>query len=95
MYTKAFLKSDHNENIPAVGKKDFTQTKFIYISDLYANQELIDSKVLNYKLLGKNLSQLFVIEFNNKKILIDGHHTVIAKKLNGNKRVKCKYLKIN
>lgn len=95
MKTAGFLKWGHGENLPIFGKNDFKSFRFVSISDLFANQEFIDSKVLNIKLSGKNMSVCYVVEFNEKKILIDGHHTVIAKKLNGLRKVKAMFLNLN
>lgn len=95
METKNFLKWYHSEILPSFGKDDFLINKVVKINSLYANQPLIELEALNRKLKGKNLSICYVVEYNNKQILIDGHHTVIAKKIKGNTKVKVKYLKLN
>jgi hypothetical protein len=87
MLTELFLKK-HSENLPPMNKNQFKEVKFISVNDIYANQKEIDSKVLNEKLKGKNLSTCYVAVFNGKNILIDGHHTVISKILNGKRKVK-------
>lgn len=93
MFTQLFLKQNHGEIIQGISKEQFTSTRFINTNELYANQPEIDSKCLNEKLKGKNHSILYVYEINDKKILIDGHHTVISKILNGKRKIKALYLK--
>lgn len=93
--TRLFLKYNHLVNIPALNKVNFKNTIFIKIDELWANQRLITTEVLNQKLRNKNLSTCFVVKYMDKKILIDGHHTVISKKINGRNRVKVKYLDLD
>lgn len=88
MLTELFLKPNHGENLPAMNKSQFKDVRFINPKELFANQKEIDSKVLNGKLKGKNHSICYVAISNGKMILIDGHHTVIAKLLNGKRKVK-------
>ncbi|MCT3788470.1 hypothetical protein HZQ67_13935 [Elizabethkingia anophelis] len=95
MYTYYFLNYNHGEDLPLVGRSQFTKTKLVEISTMYANQEEIDDEALSRKLCGKNLSTIYVLEYRGKNIILDGHHTVIAKKLKGSKKVKVKYLSIN
>ena len=89
MLTELFLKSNHGEDLPAMNKSQFKEVRLIGTKELFANQKEIDSDVLNEKLKGKNHSICYVAISNEKNILIDGHHTVIAKILNGNSKVKC------
>jgi len=92
MFTEAFLKYNHGEIIPPLNPGQFDKAKMVKIGDLWANQSLIDNKTLTLKMKGKNLSVCYVLSVNNKFILIDGHHTVIAKKLNGQQKVKVMFL---
>lgn len=93
--TKGFLNYPHKENLPLFSKASFFRTKMVSIEGLYANQEFIDSKVLSDKIGGKNLSICYTVKINGKIILIDGHHTVIAKKLNGNKKFRSMFLDLD
>lgn len=94
METYAHLKS-HDLELPLFGKQDFSKFKIVDISDLHANQKNIDLACLERKLKGKGLSVPYIVEYKEKLILIDGHHTVIAKKLNGQKRIKALFLQLN
>ena len=87
MNTNQFLKS-HNELLPIVGKDSFNKAKIINISELHFNQDTVDPDVVLYKKRTKKFSICYVIIINGKKILIDGHHTVIAKILSGKTSIK-------
>lgn len=82
----------HNEDLPVFGKSDFKNTKLVKVKNLYANQPVIDPSVLAYKLKGQKLSQIYIVNYNQKDIVIDGHHTVVAKIINGQSKVKANYL---
>lgn len=93
-----YLKGPHNEDLfdgKGFSWSDFKKNKIVKISDLYANQIALDPAALALKRKGKNLTTPMVVRKNNKLILIDGHHTVIAKKLNGSENVKVKYLDLD
>lgn len=95
METQLFLKSGHQTELPGLNKREFTSDMLVSIDDLWANQPTLDEETLNIKLKGKKLSACYVVGFNGKKILIDGHHTVIAKKLNGQNKLWVKFLDLN
>ena len=93
-----YLKGPHNEDLfdgKSFGMVDFNKNIIVKISDLYANQMALDPEALALKRKGKHLTMPMVVRKNNKLILIDGHHTVIAKKLNGSEKVKAKYLDLD
>jgi hypothetical protein len=94
MKTAQFLKQ-HTEVLPIMGPHEFTETKIISVFDLYANQEEINGDHLKKKLKGKNDSVCYVAIFNGKYILLDGHHTVIAKMLNGKSKIKALCNRVN
>jgi len=71
-------------------REDFNEVKVININDLHPNQWTIDEECLKRKIKGKNLSLVYVVYIRGIYVLIDGHHTVVAKLLNGQKKVKCK-----
>lgn len=95
MKTSDFLKYPHNfhNEMPSFGKSDFSIFKIILISELWTNQPEVNDEVVRVKMKGKNLTTPYVIELKGKLILIDGHHTVIAKKLNGQTKIKAMFLK--
>lgn len=93
MKTSNFFNYPHNLELPLFGKSDFKEFKIIDFKDLYTNQPEIDEKVLANKIRGVNLTLPYVVEFKGKRILIDGHHTIVAKILNGQKKVRVMYLK--
>lgn len=78
-----------------VGKGRFTITKRIKIADLQPRQTEVSGGTLNYKMTGKGLTMAYVVITATGNILIDGHHTVIVKKLKGQKYIyaKCYVLK--
>lgn len=95
MKTGDFLNFGHNEELPPLNPKEFSFTVFVRINDIWANQPSIDSECLKHKIKGKNLSICYVAKKNGKHILIDGHHTVIAKKLNGRQKVRVKFIDLD
>jgi len=82
----------HTEDLPVFGKEGFIKTKLVKVKNLYANQPHIDPQALALKLKGKNLTQIYIVNYNQKDIVIDGHHTTVAKIMNGQERVKALYL---
>lgn len=70
-----------------VGKGRFTARKRILISSLHPRQTFIDDDCLADKIKGKYHTCPFVVITKDKNILIDGHHTVAAKKINGKKYI--------
>lgn len=95
MKTSEFLKYPHNlyDYMPCIGKSDFSVFKTVNICDLWANQSDVNYFDVKIKMKGKNITTPYVISLKDKLILIDGHHTVIAKKINGQKKVKAMFLK--
>jgi hypothetical protein len=93
--TSKYLKDLNEHHIKnGVGQNDFKENKRVKISDLHPNQKYIDSEVLEYKLKNKQLTIPYVLFYLGRYILIDGHHTVISKLINGQKFIYCKYLHI-
>ena len=91
-----YLKGFNRECIcfdPPIGKDDFILTKRIQISKLISNQEYINKETLERKIKGYDFTMPYVLEIENKFILMDGNHTVIAKKIRGQKYIYCLYLK--
>ncbi|QQV91505.1 hypothetical protein M1M25_gp007 [Tenacibaculum phage Gundel_1] len=89
--TADFLKEVNTDfNFKSFGPNDFIKKEFIKIEDLTPNQEHIELNTLTEKIKGKNLTVPHVLLYNDKKILIDGHHTVIAKLLKGQSKILCK-----
>jgi hypothetical protein len=74
-------------DLGSVGRGNFTIVKKVTISELEPRQTLVNGGTLNLKMKGKHWTQPCVVVTPNSKILIDGHHTVIAKKLRGQKQV--------
>lgn len=68
-------------------KEDFKDKKRVKIDDLTPNQYFVNSESIQLKRRGKNLTTPFVGLYKGVYILFDGHHTVIAKKLNGQKYI--------
>jgi len=94
--TIEFLNRENIEHIRnlnlTVNRNDFNIKKRIKISDIKPMQERVDMKIVSNKQKGSHkYSIVYVVEHNNNKILIDGHHTVIAKLLNGQKYIYCLY----
>lgn len=84
-----------NEEYISISRQHFSLNKFIEIDSLHPNQLIIDEECLKRKIKGENLSTVYVVRLNGRNILLDGHHTVIAKKIKGLKKVKCKFHIIN
>lgn len=86
-----FDKVDFTSDLGAISKGLFTSSKRLKIADLTARQTEVDGGTLNLKLKScKYHTMPYVVLFNGANILIDGHHTVIAKKLKNQTFVKCK-----
>ena len=91
MKTTDYLKNVNQDfSFNTFGSGDYNKKGFVKIEDITPNQETLDEKCLKMKIKGKNLSLPHVLQYKGKNILIDGHHTVIAKKINGIKKVFCK-----
>lgn len=73
----------------------FSISRKIQIEYLQANQKEIEKDCLSRKLKGVNLSIPIVLIYKGKYILMDGHHTVIAKMLKGFDFIRCKTLIID
>ena len=70
-----------------LGKGRFTVKKRLKIDELQPRQNQVSGGTLNYKLTGKGFTVPYVAVTESGNILIDGHHTVIAKKLKGQRFV--------
>lgn len=82
--------------LPAFRKSDFKEFKTISISkNIYTNQPTVQNSVIQTKRKGKNLTLPYVVEFKGDLLLVDGHHTIVAKKLNGQKKVRAMFLKLD
>jgi len=87
-----------NDDLDVIGKADFTIYRRILISSLHPRQTELDENTLAIKVSGKNHTQAYVVCTPFKNILIDGHHTVAAKKIKGRLYVMalcCDYSPIN
>lgn len=71
------------DDIGDVGKGRFTLKKRLAISSLHPRQSHLDDNCLSDKVKGKYHTNAYVVLTSTKNILIDGHHTVIAKKMKG------------
>ncbi len=76
--------------IDGVSKADFTEVKRIKISTLTPNQLEVDGGTLNWKISGKGHTTPYVLITDKGNVLIDGHHTVIAKSILGSIYIYCK-----
>lgn len=83
------------DDIGDVGKGRFTITKRITISSLHPRQSMIDDNCLAVKLKSALWTKAFVVITKGKNILIDGHHTVAAKKMKGYKYIMARCYLIN
>lgn len=72
-----------------ISKSDFKEVKRVKISTLHPNQLDVDGLTLNWKISGKGYTTPFVLITDYGNILIDGHHTVIAKSILGNRYIYC------
>lgn len=78
-----------------VSKRDFKEMKRIKISDLMPNQKLVEDWLIDKKRKGNGLTIPYVLVFRGNLVLMDGHHTTIAKKMNGQKYIYALTLTIN
>lgn len=92
MKTSNFFTYPHNLEVPCIGKSDFKCFKFICLDDLYTNHPELDEVALSEKVRGKNLTIPYVIKLRGIMILIDGHHTIAAKIINGQKKAKVMFI---
>lgn len=91
MTTEDYLGPVNNDlTFQSFGKEDYHKIGYIKIDDVIPNQVELDIECLQRKIKGKGLSFPHVLLYNGKTILMDGHHTVIAKKINGQVRFKSK-----
>ena len=92
--TSVFFGNKEREDVNlSISMKDFKTVKRVRICDLTPNQPHVDMDVVEMKQKGKGLTMPYVLEYNGKLILMDGHHTTIAKMLNGQQYIKCLYFK--
>lgn len=75
-----------------INKLSFVSKKRIEISSLRPNQHEVDQDEIELKRKGKRLQDIYVVNHKGENYLMDGHHTVIAKMLNGQKYVTAYYL---
>jgi hypothetical protein len=88
MTTCIFKKPLYTGTIVAT-HEDFKMFFMVPIDQLHPNQLNIDMEVVNRKRKNARLnSTLYVVFQGGDLVLIDGHHTVAAKILNGIKKVK-------
>lgn len=71
----------------AVSKREFTVKKRIKIAELMPNQKTVEDWLISVKRRGNRLTTPYVLIYRGNLILMDGHHTTIAKKLNGQKYI--------
>jgi len=77
---------------PLMNRKDFKKFKYLEVSTLVATQDLIDFECLKRKMKGKDHSVIHVLRYENTNLILDGHHTAIAKMLRWKAKVRVKYL---
>lgn len=77
----------NTSDLGSITRGNFTKVKKVDISELEPRQTTVNGGTLNIKIKGKHWTQPCVVITPNAKILIDGHHTVIAKKMRGQKLV--------
>lgn len=93
--TPFFEKQKIDLGFGEVSKRDFKERKRIRISDLMPNQKLVEDWLIDKKRKGRALTIPYVLVFRGNLVLMDGHHTTIAKKLNGQKYIYALTLTIN
>lgn len=77
-----------------ISKDLFNKTGFFNISELTPNQKTLDVDCLNKKITDAiPPSKIYILLIGDSKIILDGHHTVISKKLKGLKKIKALYYK--
>jgi len=72
--------------------------KKMEIKDLKATQPFVrtqDSEKLKDKISGKSSSKVLVVQHKNNHYIQDGHHTVMAAKLRGEKHIDVHHLNLN
>ena len=94
--TSDYLKPvNQDKEFGGIGKGDFKEEKLLIINELIPNQVYVDLDVVKIKMKGKQLTMPYVIKRLGELFLIDGHHTVIAKKLKGQIKVRAKYFDLD
>lgn len=78
-----------------INRNHFVKRKRVKINQLHPNQPEVDPEVILVKRKGRQLTIPVVLQYGTMFILLDGHHTVSAKKMNGQSYVYAKYLKID
>lgn len=74
-----------------ISKDKFIQSGLVYINELTPNQKTLDTDCLQGKIKGTvKLTSIYVLKYKGLNILIDGHHTVIAKLIKGQIKVRAK-----
>lgn len=81
-FTKPIL-----DSVEGIEKSAFTVRKRVLIESLCPNQVLVEPLLISHKRKGNNLTTPYVLIYKGYNILMDGHHTTIAKKLNGQKYI--------
>ncbi len=94
MLTSEWLKYGHGLELPSMGKNDFNRVKLVSIDALWANQHEVDDTIIANKRKGIGFTMPYVVSYMGKLILMDGHHTVIAKRLNGRVKVYAFFLEL-
>lgn len=84
-----------NPDLGALGRGMFTQKKRFKIDELSPRQIYVCEETINYKMKGRWLTTPCIVVSKKETVLIDGHHTVIAKMLNGQKYVYALYYTID
>ncbi len=85
----------NNINI-VVARADFKERKRVLLSEIIPMQERIDMKIIENKRKGfMKYSEPFIVKFKSNLYLIDGHHTAVAKILNGQKYIFGMFLSLN
>jgi hypothetical protein len=90
---------DPNKQIAGLEKyKSSFKPRKMEIKHLNATQPFVrtqDSEKLKNKISGKSSSKVIVIQHKDKHYIQDGHHTVMAAKLRGEKHIDVHHINLN
>lgn len=83
-----FEKPVNIEDLGRINRDLFTTRKRFLIAELHPRQPECWGGTINYKLKGINLTKTIVcITPLKQNVIMDGHHTTIAKKIKGQKYI--------
>ena len=79
----------------SISKRQFVVKRKIAIDTLCPNQKEVKPLLISHKRKGNQHTTPYVLIYKGYNILMDGHHTTIAKKLNGQKFIYALTLTLN